>query len=116
LPPGKWMITVNMVITKTTVTASTETWLVRSSFSNSTTTLAPSTDIIGGPLVSGILTSSSAYGFLQGSIVINNTSGADKTYYYIAGNVTAINATAGDVKTFGGTYWGEDNIFFQKIN
>jgi hypothetical protein len=46
---------------------------------------------------------------VAGNIIINNSSGAAKTYYYLAGNVDVNNTTA-TMSKFGGNKWSEDNI------
>ncbi|MNF00237.1 hypothetical protein D3C80_1990340 [compost metagenome] len=53
---------------------------------------------------------------MKGSIVINNTSGANKTYYYwTIGNMQNLNAT-GSLALFGGGGWSENVITYQSIN
>ncbi|WP_149205618.1 autotransporter outer membrane beta-barrel domain-containing protein [Flavobacterium johnsoniae] len=120
LGPGKWLVTVNMLLSKSSgtlvATGATETWWVRSGFSNSSTVFATSSDIIStNTLISGLLPSSSYYAMLYGTVIINNTSGANKNYYYWGGNVAAVNP-AGTMLNFGGSNWSEDYVTFQKIN
>lgn len=125
LPPGKWLVSVEMLLTEnlrnTCCGASTdinETWWVRSSFSESSSSTAVSPDIESHQYISGLLTSSSRFGMLKGSVVINNTSGSNKTYYYFGGNITGSNNPTGSLKGFGANagYWLEDNISYKKIN
>ncbi|WDF60228.1 hypothetical protein PQ462_02400 [Flavobacterium sp. KACC 22758] len=117
---GKWLVTVNMLLSKSSgtlvATGATETWWVRSGFSNSSTVFATSSDIIStNTLISGLLPSSSYYAMLYGTVIINNTSGANKNYYYWGGNVAGVNP-AGTMLNFGGSNWSEDYVTFQKIN
>jgi hypothetical protein len=119
LGPGKWLVTVNMLLSKSSgslvATGATETWWVRTGFSNSSTVFATSSDIVStNTLVSGLLPSSSYYAMIYGTVIINNTSGANKSYYYWGGNVQGLNAT-GTILNFGGSNWSEDYITFQKI-
>lgn len=122
LPPGKWLVDVTMLMSKgasgiVTFTGSSETWWVRTTFGNSNSSFAPSPDIVGSSdLISGGLGSNAPYSIMKGSIVINNTSGANKTYYYwTIGNMQNLNAT-GSLALFGGGGWSENVITYQSIN
>lgn len=120
LPQGKWLVNVTMLLSKGTgaPTAANESWWVRSSFSDSNVTFSSSPDILGATLISGLLPGSSTYNLLKGSIVINNTSGAPKTYYYWGGGLNGggnLNIT-GSIYLFGSSTWGENNIIYQAIN
>jgi len=120
LPPGKWLVSINMLATKSSgtlaATGSNESWWIRSGFSDTSTSYVSSTDIIStNSLLSGLLPPSSYYAMTMGTVIINNTTGANKTYYYWAGNAWCVNG-AGTVLKYGGSNWGEDYITFQKIN
>ena len=52
---------------------------------------------------------------LTGTVVINNATAGNKTYYYIAGNVVTHN-TNQNITGFGSTYWAEDNIIAYRLN
>ncbi len=85
LPAGKWLVTVNMLMEPLSplFTPSNSSIWIQTTFSNSKTTLVPSTDIVGNnTLISGLMPPASPYANLSGSMLINNTSGADKVYYY----------------------------------
>ncbi|MFD2942221.1 hypothetical protein [Flavobacterium notoginsengisoli] len=121
LPVGKWLVTVNMLLTKyktgvpTWWTASNESWWVRTTFSDSSTAMAISPDIISrSTLISGLLPANSYYALMTGTLIINNTSGANKTYYYIGGQMDVLNPT-GSLASFGGT-WAENSFMLQRIN
>ncbi|KUJ62109.1 hypothetical protein AR687_08775 [Flavobacteriaceae bacterium CRH] len=117
LPPGKWLVTVNMIITKVgnSVTGNSESWWVRSTFSDGGTS-GPSRDIQGSNnLISGALSSSCNYGLVSGSVVISNTGSGNKTYNYIAGYLDGSGRT-GNLAWFGGTVYGEDSIIFQSVH
>ncbi|KAA2215695.1 hypothetical protein [Chryseobacterium sediminis] len=119
LPVGKWIVTPTMLLTKGGSTGATETWWVRTTFSdnpaNVTLATCASGDIVTtNKYISGLLPSSSSYSMLNGFVIINNTSGATKRYYYMAGYVDT-NGT-GSLQGFGGFSWGENNISFQRIN
>jgi len=109
LPPGKWEVRVNTLISIVDVstspihqhnlTANDFAW-VRSSFSDSPTlegsaNSVVTTDIVlteSGRFMSGRVSgpknsvgSRSCWGLIQGAVIIDNTSGSDKTYHYVAG-------------------------------
>ncbi|SFD44702.1 hypothetical protein [Flavobacterium phragmitis] len=115
LGPGKWLVSANILLTKYSVmTNSVESWWVRSSFSDSSTALDFSPDIVGGKLISGVLPPSCGYSFLNGSIIINNTSGANKKYYYMACWVNTVNGV-GTIEKFAASVFEENYITSQKI-
>ncbi|MFD2942220.1 hypothetical protein [Flavobacterium notoginsengisoli] len=115
LPPGKWLVSVDMLLAKEGgFTAANETWWIRSTFSNSPTTMAKSPDIISvSYFISGLLPSSSQLAMMKGSVVINNTSTTNKTYYYIVGSFDGMNVT-GRVFTASSTN-AENRITYQRI-
>lgn len=118
LPPGRYALNVNMLLARfpLVLTQDNSFFWVRSSFSDSAgINPTPSPDIVGSTLISGNLPGSSYYAMLTGAIVINNVSGANKTYYYIAGNVVT-NNTIGFITGFGSTFWAEDNIIAYRLN
>jgi|GEM_PF-4342029 len=78
LPPGKWSVQVSILLNNP---GTCESW-IRSSFSNSSSSSTPSGDIIGASLASGYKAYNAYYGMVIGTIIINNTSAGNKTYYY----------------------------------
>ncbi|MBB6329142.1 hypothetical protein HNP24_000092 [Chryseobacterium sediminis] len=120
IPAGKWQVSVAMLMSKgsggLTFTAANESWWVRTSFSDSSTTLAISPDIIStSNKFSGLLPPVSPYNILNGAIIINNTSGATKRYYYYVQYISSSNAT-GNLAFFGSSAWGEDSIIYERVN
>lgn len=118
LPPGRFAVNVNMLMAKSSLIPSPNNsfFWVRTSFSDSAginPTASP--DIVGSNLISGNYPGTSVYSMLTGTVVINNTSGANKTYYYIAGNCVFLNTTD-TITGFGSTYWAEDNIIAYRLN
>lgn len=83
LPPGKWSVQVTML---GNYSGSGSIW-VRTGLSTSTSSLV-NTDAIGSSLVSGWI-QGNKYGMILGTLIINNTSGANKTYYYWTGSYDA---------------------------
>ncbi|HEY1196603.1 hypothetical protein [Flavobacterium sp.] len=119
LPAGKWLLSITMLINKDVVngtywTTPTESWWVNTSFSDSNTTLNYSADLIGGKIASGVLPPNSPFNILTGSIIINNTSGANKNYYFMANVYSAVGGS-GQLRGFGGSS-GENNISWKAID
>jgi len=118
LPPGRWLVTVNMLLAKTgnAFTAANEFWWVRTTFSNSPSTFAPSGDIQGSnKLVSGGLNPNTNYGLMNGSVTIQNNTTSNKTYYFMAGFLDGQNR-AGVIANFASWSWGENSIVFQAVH
>jgi hypothetical protein len=114
LPPGKWYVDVKMSLSPDHITAANEGWWVRSTFSDSDTVLGISPDISSSSkYISGALGPNTLFGMLSGTVVINNTSNSNKTYYYIAGYVSAINAT-GTITV--GQFGNSSSIIARSIN
>ena len=85
LPPGKWLVSVNMLMEPLwpLFTPSNSSIWMQSTFSTTMTSPSPTTDIVGNnTLISGLMPPSSPYANLSGSMLINNASGANKVYYY----------------------------------
>lgn len=125
LPPGKYSISVNMLMSPNGATVNPTTggsppnsslWL-RSTFADASTLSGVSPNIIGtsspdiegGPLASAGLVGPAIFQTLIGTIIINNTSGSNKTYYYCAGNISSYNTTQ-TLDVFGSTGWSENRI------
>lgn len=122
LPPGKWKVHVTMLMTiedNQVLDVTQWSWL-RSSFSDLNGSTVPSPDIVGnnnmisgifqGPAISTV--SNRKFNTLQGAIVINNQTGADKVYHYVAGNTDSDGGISSSIvfKSFGGSAWSENII------
>ncbi|WP_062178795.1 hypothetical protein [Dysgonomonas macrotermitis] len=122
LPPGRWALNVVSLISGTgTLAARTPVWVSStladdSTAGNSGGSLASvkSPDIEGMGLISGICWSYQ-YMTICGSMIINNTSNASKTYYYMAGGTSSFGVSVtGSLNRVGGS-WGEINIIAYRI-
>lgn len=104
LSPGKWLITMTHLITTVIgKTASNESWWVRSTFSDSSTAMAVSPDIVSScKYIGGLLPPNSTQNNINGSLIIDNTTDSDKTYYYIGGYVTSINGNVSGIQVYPG--------------
>jgi|GEM_PF-1533285 len=130
LPPGKWLVTITQFtyITgndsgSTSILISPDDWmLVRSSFSDQTnvTTIgqaaSPSADITQPSSMTFTVSGPHREDSKTGVIFINNTSGASKTYKYIAG-ATEVSGTisGGFLNNFTGN-WSENSIIAIAVN
>lgn len=119
LPPGKWLISADILLIKDTgPTAVNETWWVRSTFMdtpNPAVGTLHSTDITSTSyFISGLLPGSSQFAMIKGNVVITNSSTTNKTYYYVAGSFDSINTTGGGVWIGDGNV-SENKITYQRI-
>jgi len=120
LPPGRWAVNVTMLMRRTggaaTVTPNNSSFWLRTSFSNSAAVNPTiSTDIQGSYFVSGNYPGSSYYSLVQGTVIINNATAGNRTYYYIAGATEVVNTT-NTLENFGGAWWQENTIMAYRIN
>ncbi|MEQ9404786.1 MAG: hypothetical protein RIM99_14435 [Cyclobacteriaceae bacterium] len=89
-------------------------WLC-STFSDSKDSGIQSADVVNEGLASGSLNQGGdSFSVLSGTVLINNQSGKEKTYYYIAGK-TNYSAIYYKIHGFGGGKWPEDNIVAIKL-
>jgi len=120
LPPGKWLVTVNLLSVNNPNSVLDEDdyiWF-RSTFSDSQTFTDKSQDIegnadkISGMLQGPVPTGSLKYNIANGQLIINNKSGINKKYWLIVGNAEVIgNPTASNyLDRLGGSNWGENII------
>lgn len=108
LPPGRWIVFSTQIIHAGSYLTNASIW-IRTSFSDSDVTYSPSSDIVGSNLISGILPPNSLYSLAVGQIIINNTSGSTKRYYYW-GHKQPYNTTL-NLQSFSTTCWGENQLF-----
>lgn len=120
LPPGRWVVNVTMLLSvyqtpATPPTPNDSSFWLRTCFADPTTlaTLTRTMDTVGSYYVSGNLPGTSMFSLMSGSIIINNSTGANRTYTYLAGEVLTYNTTI-SLRTFTG--WGEDSIVAYRIN
>jgi hypothetical protein len=131
LPPGKFMVQAYLMLSATntpmlqTTSNQPGSFFIKTFFANSSlgttagATVSPALnaadvtpDIVGSAkLISGSLNQGESYNPLTGFVFINNTSGANKSYYLWAGWVQLTNVlTTNSLPLIGGTYYAEDNI------
>ncbi|MFD2907168.1 hypothetical protein ACFSX9_00325 [Flavobacterium ardleyense] len=111
LPPGKWIVLTNLLLTTPTNAPGTDQSIWVSMTWSNTSGGAKSSDIVGQYLVSGALTGPSRFGMLTGSIVINNDTGANKTYYLTKDkHVVYGSGYKPNIDRLGGRNFSENNI------
>jgi hypothetical protein len=118
LPPGRFAVNVNMLLKSNagSYAPNNSSYWLRSTFSDSSgVNPVASSDIVGSPLASGNLIGATLYGTMIGTIIINNTSGANKFYYYIVGEAETNNTTQ-TMSGVGSSFWREDNIIAFRLN
>jgi hypothetical protein len=92
-------------------------WL-RTGFSASSTVAGLGVDGIGPTLVSGYVLGSGRLCMLLGTVIINNTSGANKTYYFWTGAVGLYDGGSSSVtfSNLGRSAYGENSIIAYPMN
>jgi len=109
LGPGKWSIQVTMLMN-----ADASSLWVRSSFSSSSSSFISSPDIIGASYFSG-LKEANVFGIVNGTVILNNTSGSAKTYYYWTLNIQVYSGSL-NLSNFGTSLWMEDQMVAYPMN
>ena len=114
LPPGKWSVSVSMLAN----TSYSGNYWVRTGFSASSTTGILGADAVGPTLVSGYVPGGGKYAMLNGTIIINNTSGVNKTYYYWTGDFEEYDGapTTATFINLGRNAYGENSIIAYPMN
>jgi hypothetical protein len=111
LPNGKWSVQVTMLANSSF--ANSEIWM-RTGFSTSTSlfTIASGSNLIGPTLVSGLISGNNKFNMLTGTIIINNTSGGNVTYYYWLNSCDY----AATFNSLARNTWGENSIVAYPMN
>lgn len=115
LPSGKWLVNVLMLVPVSNDTQADDYLWIRSTFSDQTSlsigdVAVQSSDVEQPFLVSYRADGAKYSGIMSGYVLINNTTSAVKTYYYIAGKTASnTSSTTKKVYKFGGN-WGENSI------
>ncbi|MCS7298291.1 MAG: hypothetical protein RMK19_07990 [Bacteroidia bacterium] len=116
LPPGRWIVFSTQLLRLASGNAlpSNQSIWVRTTFAESSTWNGnpyPATaDIIGSPLISGVLPPQCIFNILTGQVLIHNQSGGTKRYYYF-GHKEPYNGAPGDIRNVGTTLQGENQLF-----
>jgi hypothetical protein len=110
LPPGKWIVYSVQLLRPSSISGSGSIW-VRTKFSDDPTTCVTTADFIGNAyLISGLLPNSAEYSLVMGQIIINNTSGTTKRYYY-CGHKQPYGGYNANLVNFSTTLQGENQLY-----
>lgn len=115
LPNGKWSVSVSMLAN----TSFGGNYWLRTGFSTSSSTnTGLGADGIGPSLVSGYVLGGGKLVMLNGTVIINNTSGANKSYYYWTGAVEIYDSGSTSVtfSNLGRNSYGENSIVAYPMN
>jgi hypothetical protein len=109
LPPGKWIVYSVQILNPSSMSTSGSIW-VRTRFSDNPTTCATTADYIGSSLISGLLPNSAVFSLVIGQVIINNTSGTTKRYYY-CGHKDPYGGYNANLVNFSTTIWNENQLY-----
>jgi hypothetical protein len=109
LPPGKWVVYSVQLLRPSSISPSGSIW-VRTILSDSPSPCAITPDHVGAFGISGLLPNSAEYGLVVGQIIINNTSGTMKRYYY-CGHKRPYGGYNADLLNFATTLQGENQLY-----
>jgi len=115
LPNGKWSVSVSMLA----LTNNSGDYWLRTSFSTSDVTdTGLGGDAVGPTLVSGYIKGGGRLNMLTGTVIINNTSGANKIYYYWTGALGTYDTgtTSAVFSNLGRNTYGENSIVAYPMN
>ena len=115
LPNGKWSVSVSMLAN----TSFGGNYWLRTQFStSSSSSIGLGADGIGPSLVSGYVLGSGRLCMLNGTVIINNTSGANKTYYFWTGEIGVYDSGSSSVtfSNLGRSAYGENSIIAYPMN
>ncbi len=117
LPTGRWQITGAVVMRPSTDLSANSIIVVncKLSVADTSSSTMPSNDIINGAQFGkgyflGSYYAPSDYEIMKGNIYVNNSSGAPKTYYFIA-NISRVNTGSVTLSNLGSSSEPENQIF-----
>lgn len=122
LPPGKWSVNVTLLLmTEGNALLSGQSIWIRLTFSDDASGTGNSADIIGSRYASGSLIGPMAFGLINGTVIINNTSGTDKTYYLTKNQQSPYKWGVGvddnlQLRNLGSGFQSEDQIVAYPMN
>ncbi len=115
LPNGKWSVQVTMLASALVDIANDDVIWMRTGFSTSSAAnqMASGSAIVGPSLVGGSIRDNGKLNMLTGTIIINNTSGGNVTYYYW---LYGCDYSAATFNSLGRNIWGENSIVAYPMN
>jgi len=110
LPPGKWIVYSVQLLSPSSIGTSGSIW-VRTMFSDNSSCSGSTPDVIGTAwLISGLLPNSTRYSILTGQVIIHNTSGSTKRYYY-CGHKDPYGSYTANLVNLSTTVQGENQLY-----
>lgn len=117
VPPGKWQITGALVLRPSENLSAVSDVVLNChlTVADNATSTTPSSDILAGAAFGqgyfiGSYYAPSSYEIMRGNVYVHNSSGASKTYYFIA-NIARINSTTANFANFGSSTENENQLF-----
>ncbi len=123
LPPGKWIVRTTFPIqqknTSANLLTTSEFLQLDTYFTDAAGSSTISSDYLpeSAEYTSGVLKGTATLDLVDGSVILNNTTNANKTYYYYV-KKTSIPSTTAYKTTFryAANFWGENNFYAFPIN
>lgn len=126
MPPGKWIVRTTFPIQQSYSAGNLGNLLTTSEFLQLDTyfTDAPgsstkSSDYLPGSAeyTSGVLKGTAMLDLVDGSVILNNTTSANKTYYYYVKKTSVPSGSASKITVaYAANFWGENNFYAFPIN
>ncbi len=118
VPPGRWVVMANLLINGGVLPSGGGVW-IRTYLAESATINTATPDIVPGTggLMSGSFAFSQVFSICSGQVFVNNTSGANKTYYLwcrVERNASVPNTFS--VGSMGSSFWSENQLFAIPMN
>ena len=115
LPNGKWSVQVTMLASALVDIANDDVIWMRTGFSTSSASnqMASGSATVGPSLVGGLIRDNAKLNMLTGTIIINNTSGGNVTYYYW---LFGCDYSAATFNSLARNVWGENSIVAYPMN
>lgn len=117
LPSGKWSVQATILLNiGTTMPSGSGAW-IRSGLSTSASSYIQPTFITSATLFSGSITGPNEFGLINGTVIINNTTGVTQRLYLWRLNTVPYNLAPSTIlQNFGTNTWGENYIIAFPIN
>lgn len=124
LPPGKWIVRTTFPIQQQTNVAgnlltTSEFLQLDTYFTDAAGSSTKSSDYVpeSAEYTSGVLKGTAMLDLVDGSVILNNTTSANKTYYYYVKKTSVPSVSASKITVgYAASFWGENNFYAFPIN